>query len=121
MTDASSKTRDRRGVEDGRTPHAIHASLIRPVLFAGAEPAVVIVETTTAFALIFVVGFHLVTVALAAFWLIVVHGVMVWVAKQDPQMVELYTRSLFGRDYYVPLAKAHVPTRPPRPSIPAWR
>jgi type IV secretory pathway TrbD component len=121
MTDADQAANDRREHRDGRTAHVIHSSLIRPILFAGAEPSVVIVETTTAFALLFVVGLHLVTVALAAFWLIGVHGVMVWVAKQDPQMIELYTRSLFGKDYYVPLPKAHVPTRAPRPSIPAWR
>jgi type IV secretory pathway TrbD component len=119
--DAPSPTSDRAAIRDARTAHVIHSSLIRPVLFAGAEPSVVIVETTTAFALLFVVGLHVVTVALAVFWLTIVHGVMVWVAKQDPQMVELYTRSLFGRDYYVPLARAHAPTRGPRPSIPAWR
>lgn len=121
MTRASSGENDRGKTRDGRTPHVIHSSLIRPILFAGAEPSVVIVETTTAFALLFVVGLHLVTVALAVFWLTVVHTVMVWVAKQDPQMIELYTRSLFGKDYYVPLPKAHVPTRAARPSIPSWR
>jgi type IV secretory pathway TrbD component len=112
---------ERPAPRDMRTAHVIHSSLIRPVLFAGAEPSVVIVETSTAFALLFVVGLHVLTVALAAFWLTVVHGVMVWVAKQDSQMIELYVRSLFGRDYYTPLAIAHASPPAPRPSIPPWR
>lgn len=104
---------------DGRAAHVIHTSLIRPVLFAGAEPAVVIVETCVVFALLFVVGIHVVTVAIAAFWLTVVHSVMVWVAKQEPQMTALYVRSLSGRDFYTPLAHAHISTPTPRPAIPA--
>ena len=102
---------------DARAVHPIHVSLIRPVLFAGAEPAVVIVETCVVFALLFVVGIHLTTVAIAAFWLTVVHGTMVWVAKQEPQMTILYVRSLFGRDFYAPQALAHAATPAPKPSI----
>ncbi|HTE43746.1 MAG TPA: VirB3 family type IV secretion system protein [Gemmatimonadaceae bacterium] len=106
---------------DHRSAHAIHTSLIRPVLLAGAEPAVVIVETCVVFALLFVVGIHLVTIAIALFWLTVVHSVMVWVAKQEPQMTALYVRSLSARDFYAPHARAHVPTPTSRPAIPALR
>lgn len=105
---------------DERAAHVIHSSLFRPVLFAGAEPAVVIVETCVVFALLFVVGIHLVTIAIAAFWLTAVHGVMVWVAKQEPQMTSLYVRTLSARDFYSPHARANVPTPSPRPSIPVW-
>lgn len=82
--------------------HLIHASLFRPILFAGAEPSVVVLEVSTAFALIFGIGLHGVTVALAVFYVTAVHSVMVWVAKQDPQMTALYIRSLSGRDFYPP-------------------
>ena len=82
--------------------HLIHASLFRPVLFAGAEPPVVMLEMSTAFALIFGIGLHGATVALAVFYVTAVHSVMVWVAKQDPQMTALYIRSLSGRDFYPP-------------------
>ena len=82
--------------------HTIHASLYRPVLFAGAEPSVVVLEVTTAFALVFGVGLHLATVVLAAFYLIVVHGLMMWVARQDSHMIALYIRSLGARDFYPP-------------------
>jgi type IV secretory pathway TrbD component len=91
------------------------------VLFAGAEPAVVIVETCVVFALLFVVGIHVVTIAIALFWLTVVHSVMVWVAKQEPQMTGLYVRTLSARDFYPPHARARVSTPSPRPSIPVSR
>jgi len=95
----------------------IHASLYRPVLFAGAEPAVVVLEVTTAFALVFGVGLHVATVLLAVFYLTVVHAVMVWVAKQDPQMTALYVRSLATRDFYPPHASVHGAPPPVHPSI----
>ena len=85
----------------------IHGSLHRPVLFAGAEPAVVVLEAAAAFALVFGVGLHMATVLLAAFYLTVVHAVMVWVAKQDPQMTVLYVRSLGSRDFYFPHSGLH--------------
>lgn len=106
-----------RSSSDGRAVNPIHVSLIRPVLIAGAEPPVVILETCVVFALLFVVGIHLATLAIAAFWLTVVHGTMVWVAKQEPQMTTLYVRSLFGRDFYAPHARAHVLTPAPKPAI----
>lgn len=121
--DASSKAPGLGGDigRDQRTRHIVHSSLFRIVLLAGAEPAVVIVEASTAFALVFVVGFHIVTLILAGVWVTAVHTIMVWVAKQDPQMVELYIRSLSGRDYYAAHATVHAPTRPPRLSIPSTR
>jgi len=98
--------------------HVIHPALYRPVLFAGAEPAVVVLEVTTAFALVFGVGLHVATVLLAVFYLTVVHAVMVWVAKQDPQMIGLYVRSLGARDFYPPHASVHAAPPPVHPSIP---
>jgi type IV secretory pathway TrbD component len=101
--------------------HVIHAALYRPVLFAGAEPAVVVLEMTTAFALVFGVGLHVATVLLAVFYLTVVHAVMVWVAKQDAQMIGLYVRSLGARDFYPPHASVHAAPPPVHPAIPEGR
>lgn len=102
------------------TTHVIHGSLVRPALYAGAEPAVVMVEVSVAFALVFAVGFHVATLLLAVFWLTVVHGAMVWVAKQDPQMTTLYVRSLFAQDYYPARAGAHAAPPVVRTSVPSW-
>src|SRR5260370_34993344 len=98
--------------------HVIHASLHRPILFAGAEPRVVVLEVTTAFALVFGVGLHVATVLLAVFFLTAVHVVMVWVAKQDPQMIGLYVRSLRARAFYSAHASLHAPPPPVPPSMP---
>ena len=98
--------------------HVIHAALYRPVLFAGAEPAVVVLEVTTAFGLVFGVGLHVATVLLAVFYLTVVHAVLVWVATQDPQMIGLYVRSLGARDFYPPHASMHAAPPPVHPAIP---
>jgi type IV secretory pathway TrbD component len=121
MIAVAERPREATRVVDAREAHVIHASLIRPVLLAGAEPAVVIVATCVVFALLFVVGVHVATIGLAAFWLLVVHGLMVRVAKIEPLMTALYVRSLTGHDYYTAQARAHEPTRAPKPSIPAWR
>lgn len=101
--------------------HVIHASLYRPVLFAGAEPAVVVLEITTAFALVFGIGLHVATVLLAAFYLTAVHSAMVWVAKQDAHMTALYVRSLSARDFYPPHGAVRGSPAPARPSIPRGR
>ena len=47
--------------------HLIHQSLVRPILLAGAEPAAAILEVLSAGSLLFGVGFHIATMALAAF------------------------------------------------------
>src|SRR5713226_3702108 len=98
--------------------HVIHASLHRPILFAGAEPRVVVLEVTTAFALVFGVGLHLATVLLAVFYLTVVHAVRGWVARQDPQMTVHYVRRLSCRVFYPPHADVHAGAQPFPPSIP---
>jgi type IV secretory pathway TrbD component len=108
-------SRDR---QDTLEAHVIHTSLYRPVLFAGAEPAVVVLEVTTAFALVFGIGLHVATVLLAAFYLTAVHSAMVWVAKQDAHMTALYVRSLSARDFYPPHGSINAGSLPSHPSIP---
>jgi type IV secretory pathway TrbD component len=101
--------------------HAIHASLFRPVLFAGAEPAAVVLEGLTAGGLLFGVGFRGATIALAVFYVTVVHAVMVRLASQDPQISQLYLRSLAARDYYPAQSAITAPTVTVRSSIPIGR
>jgi len=107
---------------DDRSPalgaHVIHASLARPVLFAGVEPPVAVLEGATAFALTFGVGLHVLTLVLAVCYVTVVHGVFVWVAAQDPQMTVLYVRSLAIHDFYFPHARVQTGPPPIRPSLP---
>jgi type IV secretory pathway TrbD component len=102
-------------------PHPIHPSLVRCVLFAGAEPAAAALEALTAGALLFGAGFHLATIVLAGFYLTVVHAVMVRVAARDAEMSQLYLRSLSGRDFYPAQATVGARAVPVRPSIPSTR
>ncbi|HEV7594118.1 MAG TPA: VirB3 family type IV secretion system protein [Gemmatimonadaceae bacterium] len=99
--------------------HVIHASLYRPVLFAGAEPGVVILEIATSFALVFGVGIHVATIGLAAFYLTALHSIMVSIAKEEPQMIALYVRSLSGHDFYFAHADIQASLVVPKPSIPS--
>jgi type IV secretory pathway TrbD component len=103
--------------DGAREEHVVHASLYRPVLLAGAEPAIVIVEVSTAFALVFGIGLYAATILLATLYLTVVHGLMVWVAKQDAHMIALYVRSLAGADFYAPHADIHAPSPSVKPSM----
>jgi type IV secretory pathway TrbD component len=83
----------------------IHASLHRPVLFAGVEPAVAIAEGSLSLGLLIVVGLHVATIALAVLYLVVVHWAMARVTADDPAIVTVYIRSLRFRDYYPPHAR----------------
>lgn len=115
-------TATRAGAGDLRPEaYPTHPSLHRIVLMAGVEPRVIVIEVTAAFALVFGVGFHLATVGLAVFYLTVVHGLMAWVAKQDPQMTSLYLRSLSTRDYYTPQARIRAAAPQPMTSVPSGR
>src|SRR5258708_32468056 len=98
--------------------HVIHASLHRPILFAGAEPRVVVLEVTTAFALVFGVGLHVATVLLAVFYLTVVQGATVSVAKQHAGMIALHARRPAKRAVYATTATWHWAPSPDRPSLP---
>jgi type IV secretory pathway TrbD component len=110
---------DRLPSSSGLELHVIHASLYRPVLFAGAEPGVVILEIATSFALVFGVGIHVATLALAAFYLTALHATMVSIAKDEPQMIALYVRSLAGHDFYFAHTRIHASPVAAKPSIPS--
>jgi type IV secretory pathway TrbD component len=101
--------------------HTVHTSLFRPVLFAGAEPAAVVVEGLAAGGLLLGVGFHVATIGLAIFYVTVVHAVMVRLASDDPEISQLYIRSLSGRDYYPAHARLTARELDVRPSIPSVR
>jgi type IV secretory pathway TrbD component len=105
----ASSTRERR---------TIHPSLIRPVLFGGAERGVAVVTFMAAVGIPLYAGLHLVTVGIALLFAFPIHALGVWAAKQDPQMIAVYLRSLTGRDHYLPWGSRQVRTAPVHPSIP---
>lgn len=84
----------------------IHASLHRPVLFAGVEPAIAITEGAITLSLLIVVGIHVVTLLLALMYVGVIHALVARATASDPEITAVYIRSLRYRDYYPPHAHA---------------
>lgn len=91
---------------------AIHASLYRPILFAGVEPAVAIAEASVVLALVVVVGVHVATIALGAVYVGAVHAAVAACTRDDPRISAVYLRSLLARDYYPPHTWLTAPTPP---------
>src|SRR5271156_6552742 len=98
--------------EGERRVSAIHQSLTRPILLAGAERPLAISNWITAAALIFDGGLHWDTVAMGAFLLTVGHWALGQEAKIEPQWSQVYVRHIRYQDYYP--ARAPISASPPR-------
>ena len=98
--------------EGERRVSAIHQSLTRPILLAGAERPLAISNWITAAALIFGGWLHWYTVAMGAFLMTVGHWALVQAAKFDPQLSQVYVRHIRYQDYYP--ARAPISASPPR-------
>lgn len=105
----ASSTRERR---------TIHPSLIRPVLFGGAERGVAVLAFSAAIGIPLYAGLHVLTVVIALIFAFPIQGLGVWMARRDPQMVAIYLRSLSGRDHYLPWGTGRPRTVAVHPSIP---
>lgn len=88
---------------------AIHPSLIRPILLAGADRNLVMINMTCVATLIFGVGIHWMTLFLALTFALVGHFALVKLAKFDPLFLPLYLRHIRYRDFY--LAKGFIHSR----------
>ncbi len=96
----------------------LHASLWRPVLYAGVAPQFLLFEAAAVFLLLFEAGPHLLTLALALFYALVFHPLAVFLCAKDPRVADLYVRSLRGADFYAAGAPLHAPPAPPDPALP---
>ena len=86
----------------GGLPRRVHPALLRAVLYGGVERPVIALEATLAAGLLFTVGPRLVTLAVVAAIVGVLHPTMVWVTSRDPLATAIYVRSLRWRDFYPP-------------------
>jgi type IV secretory pathway TrbD component len=102
-------------------PHPIHSALYRPVLMAGVDRGLVIVEATLVTALAVMGGLDWRTLGAAALLVLVLHPAMAWAARGDAAIAEVYVRSLGAQDYYP--AAAGWRSSPPavRPAVPGAR
>jgi type IV secretion system protein TrbD len=92
--------------EPRRAP--IHPSLTRPLLLGGAERELVLVNGTIIAALIFGVGFHWASLAIATLLATAGHWALTRAAKYDPRLSRIYVRHVRYQPYYParPLTKA---------------
>jgi type IV secretory pathway TrbD component len=104
-----SSARDRR---------RIHPSLIRPILFGGAEKGVAVVSFSAVIGVPLFAGVHLLTLGIAFVFAVPIHAMGVWLAKKDPLMIAVYLRSVFARDHYLPWGSRRVRMVPVHPCIP---
>jgi type IV secretory pathway TrbD component len=101
--------------------HAIHASLWRPILFAGVDQGFLLVEVCIALALVVVGGIHLWTVGLAVFYLTAFHSLIAWLTAKDPEISAVYLRSLRIARYYPATATLRGRRVPVYPAVPEAR
>ena len=106
-----------------KTPeaHLIHSSLHRPVLMAGVDRGLVIVEATLVTALVVMGGLDWRTLSVAAALVVVLHPAMAWATRADAAVAEVYVRSLGAQDFYPPVGSWRARPAPVRPAIPARR
>lgn len=101
-----------------RERHRVHASLVRPVLFGGAERGVAVVSLAAAVGVPLFAGFHVLTLIIAFVFAVPIHALGVWMARRDPQMIAVYLRSISARDHYVPWGTRRVISPIVHPCIP---
>lgn len=81
-------------------PCNIRLSLVRPILLAGADRTLVLINMTCIVMLIFGVGLHWLTIILALFFAVIGHSILVRVAKYDPYFSKIYLRHIRYHDFY---------------------
>jgi len=96
----------------------IHQSLVRPLLLAGAERELVLVNVTLIGALVFGVGLHWFSLSVAFLLGTAGQWALTYVAKKDPQMRLLYIRHMRYRDIYPALSGTDAKAQYIHPSIP---
>jgi type IV secretory pathway TrbD component len=100
--------------------HVIHAALHRPVLIAGVDRGLVIVEATLGAALVVMGGLDWRTLSVAALLALVLHPTLAWATRGDAAIAEVYVRSLGAQDFFPPVGSwrarppAVRPAQPPR-------
>ena len=95
----------------------IHLSLTRPLLLAGAERELVLVNGTLIAALIFGVGFHWTSLTMAILLATVGRWGLTRAAKHDPQLSRVYVRHIRYQEYYPARAAVQAPPAYVFPSV----
>ena len=98
--------------QDGTRSERLHASLVRPRLLAGGERQAVIYNGAFGFMLLMVT--RSVTGIIAAVVICtIVQGILVALAKRDPQSLQVNSRNMKYQHFYAPGATLDAPPSQP--------
>jgi type IV secretion system protein TrbD len=95
----------------------VHPSLIRPLLLAGAERELVLVNVVVIAALIFGVGFHWLSITVAIALATAGHWLLVQAANLDPYLSRIYKRHLDYQGFYLAQPSVLSRSRAVHPSV----
>ena len=96
----------------------LHSSLIRPLLLAGGERLLVMMNGLIIIMLLLGVGLNTFTIVTAILLATFGQWGLVQAAKADPQMSEIYRRHIRYRDFYPAQSSVQAKTPVIYPSIP---
>ena len=88
----------------------LHRSLTRPILLAGAERSLTILNSTFVVMLIFGCGIHVITLVTALFFGTIIQALLAKAAKVDPYLSLVYQRHLHYQRFYSAQASIHAKT-----------
>lgn len=78
----------------------LYVSLVRPILVAGAERRLVVLEGTLAAILLLGVGLNAFTIAATVAICVLLHPLLVRISKRDPEALGVYVRNARYQGYY---------------------
>jgi len=90
----------------------LHPSLVRPILLAGAERELVLLNAIVITALLLGIGPHPLTLITAALLATAGHSALVLAARFDPQIWRVYARHVVHRSFYPARALYSAPLPP---------
>ena len=106
---------------DNQSLVAIHQSLTRPLLLAGAERAPAIANWISAAGILLGGGLHWYTIATSSFMVTVGHWALVQAANFDPHLSRVYLRHIRYQRWYPERSAPATPAPLIRPSVPTVR
>lgn len=95
----------------------VHRSLVRPVLFAGGERKLVMLNYTIIVVLLFGAGLNALTISTAIFLATFGHIVLVKFASYDPQFSQIYSRYRHYQEWYSAQPSVFCNHHPVKPSV----
>ncbi len=96
----------------------IHAALVRPILFAGADRELTLANGVICIALLFGIGVSRYTASIVVVLLTVGHWALARITKADPSFRHVYVRHVRLRPFYPAAGAPRARTAIVHPSIP---